>query len=61
MGMIVKVVDAPAVAGGKAIFLCDENGVSLPTQISASVRNEVGDYPIIDVSLMIDGDKVRFE
>ena len=61
MELLVKIVDDVSIAGGKGVLLCDENGTPLPTQIRASVSNDVGEYPVIDVRLVVDGDKVRFE
>lgn len=60
MNLIVKIVDAPAVPGGKAFMLCDERGEALPMQ-SHAVLDQGVDSATIMVEFHIDGDKVRIE
>lgn len=60
--MIVKIVDAPITrGGGKAVVLCDDDGVMLPMQFHTSVENGAGERPTVTASFYIDGKKVRFE
>lgn len=60
MKLQIRIDDAPSVAGGKAIVLCDERGEPLPNQIASTTETEVGGYPSIQVTFAIDGETVRF-
>ena len=57
--MIVKIIDAPAQPGGKAVMLCNDDGAALPQQISVIVDQPLGDATIT-VQFRIDGEQVRF-
>ncbi|WP_260928215.1 hypothetical protein [Novosphingobium sp. 9] len=54
-------IDAPAIPGGRAIALCNEDGEMLPMQLRAVVENAVGEFGTITVTFSIDGEQVRFE
>lgn len=58
--MLVKIIDAESVQGGKAIALCDDSGEMLPMQTDVVVENGVGRVSTITVTFSIDGEKVRF-
>lgn len=57
--MIVKISDAPAQPGGKAVTLCDDDGTALPQQISVIVDQPLDDATIT-VQFRIDGEQIRF-
>lgn len=57
---IVKVVDAAAVRGGKAIQLCTEDGAPVGLQVSTMVEGEAGEMGSITVRFHIDGNLIRF-
>jgi len=58
--VIIKVMDAPGVAGGQALLLCDDEGVALPQQTAAVLRQGVGEVSEITVTFLIDGKQTRF-
>ncbi|MGV1682916.1 hypothetical protein [Sphingopyxis sp. NJF-3] len=58
--MLIKLDDAPSVPGGRAIVLCDNDGVPLPMQTRTVVDTNVGDFGSITVTFTIDGERVRF-
>lgn len=57
--MIVKVMDAPAVYGGKAVMLCDDEGKPLPNQVRSNLVCDVDKPSIIVVTFQIDGERVK--
>lgn len=57
--MLIKIIDAPAVPGGKAIALCDDAGELLPMQTRAVVENGI-EEAAITVTFQIDGKQLRF-
>jgi hypothetical protein len=59
--VIVKIVDAPMVQGGKAPVICDDSGKILPGQFRTVIESEVGTVPLITVTFEIDGKTIRFE
>jgi len=58
--MLVKIVDASGVPGGRAIALCDENGEIWGRQTRAVVENDADGIPTVTVTFPIDGDRIRF-
>lgn len=60
MKLIIKVIAASGVSGGKAIALCTEDGNLVGQQVSCAVENEVDAMPTITVRFHIDGDQIRF-
>jgi len=59
--MIVKLIAAPGVAGGKALALCDDDGEPLPEQIGCEVRSFAGEIPTVAVTFHVTGKAIRFE
>lgn len=59
--LLVKFVDAPSVAGGKAAVLCDERGVVLPAQIETKLEFSFDGPATITVTFVIAGDEIRIE
>jgi hypothetical protein len=57
--MIIKIDEASAMVGGRAVLLCDDDGVPLPMQYRVVLDQAVGEASSITVSFHIDGDKVR--
>ena len=58
--MLIRIMDAAAVAGGKAVLLCDDDGKPLPFQIETMLHAAVGEHGSITVKFQIDGKKIRF-
>lgn len=58
--MLIKIENAPSVAGGKAIMLCDDQGEPLPMQVRSVLSAGVNEVGEITVTFSIDGDRVRF-
>lgn len=58
MNLIVKVDEAGAVPGGRAILLCDHKGQPLPQQMSHILEQEVGECSILTVRFRIDGKQI---
>lgn len=58
MKLIVKLIDAPSVAGGKAYVLCTEDGEMLPMQTGCIIENNCDSTPTITCSFAVDGEKV---
>jgi hypothetical protein len=59
MRFVVKLIDAPAVPGGKAYALCDANtGVPLPSQRRCVVDNGISDLPTVTVEFAVNGQDV---
>lgn len=56
--LTVRFIDACGVLGGRAVALCDENGVDLPMQREATLRTGI-DAAEITVTFLIDGEKVK--
>ena len=57
--MLVKIVDAPAVGGGRAVVLCDDEEKPLPGQCHTLLECEVGDLPKLTVTFEIDGKIIK--
>lgn len=57
--MIFKVMDAPAVPGGKALVMCHDDGTVVDGQIGAALDQEIGERVVVAVKFSIDGKKVR--
>jgi hypothetical protein len=58
--MIVKIVDAVGIKGGKSFALCDDNGDMLPCQTKVKVSSCAGgDYPTVTATFFIDGKNIR--
>jgi len=53
--MQVRIVDAPGIPGGKAVVLCDDDGVMLPQQTRVILENGIGELPTITATFVIDG------
>lgn len=60
MKLVVKVIAAPSVPGGKALALCTEEGQPVGKQVSCVVENEVREIGVITVRFYIDGEAIRF-
>ena len=58
--MLIKIEEAASVPGGRAIMLCDDEGMPLPRQIRTTVDTGAGDLGEITVTFSIDGEQVRF-
>lgn len=58
--LVVKVIDAPAVHGGKAMALCTEDGEIVGQQVSCHVSCDTGDVSRVTASFHIDGEIIRF-
>lgn len=58
--MLIKIIDAPTVCGGRALALCDDDGTILPGQEAVEVQAECGGVARITVTFAIDGDSIRF-
>jgi hypothetical protein len=59
--MLVKLIDSAAVVGaGKALALCDDDGVMLAKQRKAVVETEAGALSTITVTFVIDGRDIRW-
>lgn len=57
--MIIKIHQSAAVAGGRAIMLCDDEGEPLPMQTAVRLDQSMGDASQITVTFAIDGKLVR--
>jgi hypothetical protein len=60
MRLIVQLVDAPAVPGGRALAICDEAGELLPMQVNCDVLCGVDGMCKAVATFLIDGKDVRF-
>jgi hypothetical protein len=58
--LVVRIVSAAGVPGGKALALCTEDGQVLGKQISTAVDCEATDISTITVRFYIDGKLIRF-
>lgn len=58
--MLIKIIKTPAVAGGRAVVLCDDEGEILPSQRATILETGVGELPTITVTFAVDGDSIRF-
>jgi hypothetical protein len=58
MRLVAKVVDAPSVCGGKAFIICTEDGTQLPNQQGGLIRYACGEVAQVEVTFLVDGDKV---
>lgn len=58
--LTIRAIDAPSVAGGKALALCTENGEVVGKQVSCAVENAVDSIGTITVRFYIDGETIRF-
>lgn len=57
--MIIRIDEASAVAGGRAVLLCDDQGEPLPMQHRVILDQAVGEGSTITVTFHIDGVLVR--
>lgn len=57
--MLLKIMDAPSVPGGKALVACDDSGEVLPMQFACELEQVSGESVVVKVSFKIDGKKVR--
>lgn len=53
--MQIRFIDSQAVPGGKAVALCDDQGVILPMQKRAVLESGVGEIATITVTFAVDG------
>jgi hypothetical protein len=58
--LIVRLVAAPGVSGGKALALVTEDGEFVGKQQNCIVENGVGQLATITVRFVIDGETIRF-
>ncbi|WP_298090452.1 hypothetical protein [uncultured Sphingomonas sp.] len=59
--MIIRIADAPAIDGARALLLCDDGGEPLPMQQATILRQQIGEMSTITVTFLVDGDAIRFE
>ena len=59
--IILKVGDAPAVSGGKALMAFDQNGDLLPNVVALRSEVAAGERPTVVLEITVDGKSVRFE
>ncbi|MEN2747087.1 hypothetical protein [Sphingomonas sp. T9W2] len=57
--MIIKVVDAPIVAGGKAMMLCADSGEVLGKQVLCDLH-QTTEGAELTVRFIVDGEELRF-
>lgn len=57
--MIIKVVDSPAIPGGKGLVALDNAGEYLPMQVACTLEQEVGEEIRVQITFRVDGRKVR--
>jgi len=59
MNLLIKIVDAPMVPGGKAAVLCDAEGNIFPGQSRCALECEVGSPTVFTVSFEVDGKQIK--
>lgn len=57
--MIIQIVDAPAVPGGKALLLCDDSGKVMGQQLSCDLKQNL-DGAELTVTFRVDGEHLRY-
>lgn len=57
--LIIKAVDAD-VPGSKFLALCTEDGAVFGKPVSCSVSSEAEEFTMVTVTLLVDGEAIRF-
>lgn len=58
--LVLQIVDAPNLPGGKLLMLCTEDGQPFGMQIACSVECEADALSTVTVKMHIDGEAIRF-
>ena len=56
--MQLKIMEAAAVPGGRALMLCDDRGIPVPQQLACTIEQNLNSVTVT-VVLRVDGEHVR--